>query len=50
MRLPGLALAALLARVTTGGGVTRIAFGDTIVWLAETPLMPRVRVPLPPDE
>ena len=37
-----------LARVTTGGGVVRVAFGDSIVWLADQPLEPRVPVPLPP--
>lgn len=36
-------------RVTTGGGVARVAFGDTILWMGEVPIEPRIRVPLPPD-
>ncbi len=36
-------------RITTGGGVSRVAFGDTTVWQADEPVGPRIRVPLPPE-
>lgn len=35
-------------RITTGGGVARVLFGDTVVWRAGAPVQPRIRVPLPP--
>ena len=35
-------------RVTTGGAVTRLLFGDTVVWAASEVVMPRMRMPLPP--
>ena len=36
-------------RVITGGGVTRVRFGDSVIWQAvETP-KPHPRVPLPPN-
>jgi hypothetical protein len=36
-------------RLTTGGGVTRVTFGNTVVWEALERPTPRIRVPLPPD-
>ncbi|MDB4886510.1 MAG: hypothetical protein JWN79_1948 [Gemmatimonadetes bacterium] len=37
-----------LGRVTSGGGVTRIRFGDTILWAATEPPGPHPPVQLPP--
>jgi hypothetical protein len=37
-----------LGRMTSGGGVTRIRFGDTVVWAATEPPKPHPPVVLPP--